>query len=108
MAIILMNSKNSKTSDPHRLFLNLADKINLKRNDEYVALSYLNMIIFCIRYSRFFLNNLKKHREKTDHLSIRTHVNEIENRVSFKMKTGCYIGLLTPEMMKLLGRTKIK
>ena len=28
-----MNSKNSKTPDPHRLLLNLTDKINLKRSD---------------------------------------------------------------------------
>ena len=28
---------NSKTSDPHRLILELTDKINLKRTDEYVA-----------------------------------------------------------------------
>ena len=34
-----MNSENSKTSDPHRLLLNLADKINLKRSDKYVAVS---------------------------------------------------------------------
>ena len=27
---IFMNSKNSKTSDSHRLLLNLTDKINLK------------------------------------------------------------------------------
>ena len=26
-----MNSKDSKTSDPHRLLLNLSDKINLKK-----------------------------------------------------------------------------
>ena len=26
-----MNSKNSKTSDPHRLLLNLKDQINLKK-----------------------------------------------------------------------------
>ena len=32
-----MNSKNSKTFNPHRLLLNLADKINLKRSDKYVA-----------------------------------------------------------------------
>ena len=37
-----MNFKNSKTSDPHRLLLNLSDKINLKRSDEYVALSKLS------------------------------------------------------------------
>ena len=37
-----MNSENSKTSDPHRLLLNLSNKINLKRSDKYVALSYKN------------------------------------------------------------------
>ena len=36
-----MNSVNSKTSNPHRLLLNLSHKINLKRSDEYVVLSYL-------------------------------------------------------------------
>ena len=39
-----MNPENSKTSDPHRLLLNLTDKINLKRCDKYVALS--NLIIY--------------------------------------------------------------
>ena len=38
-----MNSENSKTSDLHRLLLNLLDKINLKRSDEYVALSNLSI-----------------------------------------------------------------
>ena len=39
-----MNSKNSKTSDSHRLLHNLSDKINLKRSDKYVALSCLGKI----------------------------------------------------------------
>ena len=39
MNTILMNSENSKTSDPQRLLLNLSDKTNLKRSDRYVALS---------------------------------------------------------------------
>ena len=43
MNTIFMNSKNSKTSDPHRLLLNLTDKIILKRSDKYVALSNLNI-----------------------------------------------------------------
>ena len=38
-----MNSKNSKTSDPHRLLLNLTGIIDLKRNDKYIALSNLSM-----------------------------------------------------------------
>ena len=33
MDTIFMNTRNSKTSDPHRLLLNLSDKINLKRSD---------------------------------------------------------------------------
>ena len=37
MDTIFMNSENSKTSDPHRLLLNLSDKINLKTSDKYVA-----------------------------------------------------------------------
>ena len=43
MNTILMNSKNSKSYDPHTLLLNLTDKINLKRNYKYVALSNFNM-----------------------------------------------------------------
>ena len=45
MNTIFMNSENSKTSDPHRLLLNLTDKINLKRSDKYVALSNLAFTI---------------------------------------------------------------
>ena len=38
-----MNSENSKTSDTHRLLLNLLDKINLKRIDKHIALSNLSI-----------------------------------------------------------------
>ena len=37
-----MNSRNGKTFDSHRLLLNLSDKISLKRNGKYVALSNLS------------------------------------------------------------------
>ena len=43
MDTIFMNYKNNKTPDPHRLLLNLTDKINLKRSDQYVALSNLSI-----------------------------------------------------------------
>ena len=33
-----MNSKTSKASDPHRLLLNLTDKIDLRRSDKYDTL----------------------------------------------------------------------
>ena len=43
MDTIFMNSENIKTSDTHRLLLNLTDKINLKRSNKYVALSNLSI-----------------------------------------------------------------
>ena len=43
MDTIFMSSENSKSSDPHRLLLNLTDKINLKRSDKYVALSNISI-----------------------------------------------------------------
>ena len=38
-----VNSKNIKTSDPHRLLISVSDKINLKSSDKYVALSNLSI-----------------------------------------------------------------
>ena len=43
MDTIFINSENSKASDPHRLLLNLSDKINLKRSDKYITLSNLSI-----------------------------------------------------------------
>ena len=43
MDTLFMNSENSKTSDPHRLLLNLTDKIDLRRKDKYIALSNLSI-----------------------------------------------------------------
>ena len=42
LGTIFMNSENSKTSNPHWLFLNLSEKITLKRSDKWVALSNLS------------------------------------------------------------------
>ena len=43
MNTIFMNSENSKTSDSHRLLLDLTDKIDLRRKDKYIALSNLSI-----------------------------------------------------------------
>ena len=42
-----MNSENSKTSDPHWLRLDLADKINFQRGDKCVALSGISVYYTC-------------------------------------------------------------
>ena len=36
------------------------------------------------------------------------YVNKIENRITFKIKTGYYLELLTPQTMRLPGSTKSK
>ena len=43
MDTIFVNSENSKTSGPHRLLLNLSDKLSLKRSDKYIAVSNLSI-----------------------------------------------------------------
>ena len=51
---------------------------------------------------------LKKHGEDLDEPSVQIYVNEIENRITFKIKNGHSLELLIPETMKLLGSTKNK
>ena len=43
MDTIFTNSENGKISDAQRLLLILSDKIDLKRNDKYAALSNLSI-----------------------------------------------------------------
>ena len=56
----------------------------------------------------YFEYILKKHSENVDNSSIRIYVNKIGNRITFKIKRGYYLELLTPETMKLLGGTESK
>ena len=39
---------------------------------------------------------------------IRVYVNKIENTITFRIKTGYYLKILTPETMELLRNTKTK
>ena len=56
----------------------------------------------------YFEYLLKKHNENIDNLSITIYVCKIENRITFKIKTGYYFELSTPEPMKLLKSTENK
>ena len=51
---------------------------------------------------------LKKYSESFENPSIKIYVNKIENRVTFNIKNGYCLELLTPETMKLLGSTESK
>ena len=56
----------------------------------------------------YFEYIFKKHGEDIDKPSVQIYVNKIENRVTFKIKNGYSLELLTPETMKLLGSTENK
>ena len=56
----------------------------------------------------YFEYILKKHGENTDKTSIQIYVNKIKNRITFKIKKGYSLDLLTKETMKLLGSTANK
>ena len=122
-----MNSENSKTSDRHRLLLNLSHKIDLERSDKYVALSNLSIYYIWKNIKKSCKNNkfkisaptrnkkfefpdgsyyisdiqdyfkyiIKKHKTVTDNPPIRKYVNKIENKITFKIKSGYYLELLT-------------
>ena len=86
------NHNKSKMSAPTR-----NEKFELP--DESYSMSDIEDCFKCI---------IKNHKIVTDNLLIRFHVTKIENRITFKIKTWYYIGLLTPEIMKLFGSTKSK
>ena len=56
----------------------------------------------------YFQYILKKHRESNDNPPVQIYVNKIENRITFKIKNGYTLELLTKETMKLLGSTENK
>ena len=56
----------------------------------------------------YFEYILEKHVEDTDEPWVQIYVNKIENRITFKIKDGYTLELLTPEAMKLLGSIKNK
>ena len=56
----------------------------------------------------YFKYIFKKHGENTNKPSVQIYVNKIENRITFKIKDGYSLELLTPETMKLLGSTENK
>ena len=66
----------------------------------------LNYQMDDIQYQIFKI--ILRNSENVDNPLIRIYVNKIENRITFKIKSGYYLALLTPETMELLGTTESK
>ena len=127
-----MNYENSKTTEPYRLLINLSDKINLKRSDKYVALSY--QIKRSCKSNKFKISEptwsqkfelperpysvsdiqgyfeyiTKQHDTLTDNLSIRIHIIKTKNRITSGITKGYHLKLLSPKARKLLVDTNSK
>ena len=93
--------KNIKSSYNHNKF-----KISAPTWSEEFVLPDGSYSVSDIR--DYFEYILKKHSKSVENPSIRMYINRIENRITFKIKNGYYLELLTPETMKLLGSTKSK
>ena len=105
-----MKTGNSKASKPHFLILNITIIIDLKYLLQH---GIKNWWIRDGSYSisdiqEYFEYILRKHEENIDNPFIKIYVNEIKNRITFKIKTRYYLKLLTLETMKLLGSTENK
>ena len=51
---------------------------------------------------------MKKYDTSTDNPPIRIYVNKIKYMITFRIKKGYYLELLTPETIKLLRSTRSK
>ena len=118
--------------------LKLNDKLDLRSGQKSVALSNLSIYYTWKNVKSSYNNNkfkrsaptlsdefelpdgsksdiqdyfeyiLKKHNENVDNPSIRIYVNKIEDRITFRIKSGYYLELLTREKMKVVGSTESK
>ena len=133
MDTIFMNSENSKMSKLHVLTLKITKKLDLIIDEKTIALSNLSIYYTWKNVKSSYSNNkfkisastsndkfelpngsysvsdiqdyLKKHIDKP---SVQIYVNKIENSVTFKIRNGYSLELLTPETMKLFGSTENK
>ena len=89
MNTIFMNSKNSKTSDPHRQLLNLINKTDLRRKDKYTALSNLSIL--------YTSKNMKKDKS-SQFWRIFAKFGKLNSR---KKSTGSQFAKLNPRAKKI-------
>ena len=83
--------------------------ITLKYQHQHgmINLDY-QMVYILYQIFKIILNTIQKHGESIDKPSVKIYVNKIENRITFKIKSGYSLELLTRETIKLLGSTESK
>ena len=136
METIFMNTKKSKTNEPHRFRLSLVDKF--KDPNKNMASANLSIYYTWKNIKSAYNNNkfkistptwndefdlpdgsysiadsqdyfefiIKKHKTLAENPTVQICPNKIKSRSVFQVKTGYKLELLSPETMKLLGSTK--
>ena len=118
MDTIFMNSEKSKTSAPHRLLLNLLDKINLKRSEKYVALSNLSIYNTWKKIKKSYKNNKFKISAPTWNEEFELpggsySVSDIQDSLKYILKnhlivTGNHLAIIYLNKMENIITPKIK
>ena len=136
MEAIFMNTENSKTDEPHRFSLILADKLNLKDPNKNMALANLSIhytwkkIKSAYNYNKFEISasawndefdlsndpySISGSQDYFEYINVKftkfvkymqIYTNKIKNRIVFKIKTNYKLELLSPQSLKLLGSRK--
>ena len=129
-----MNTRSSKTREPHRFKLDLTDKLNLKNPNKSMASAnfsiyytwenikseYKNILAptwndtFDLPDGSYSISDIqdcfefiiKKHETLSKSPPVQISPNEIKSSIVFEIKTGYKLEVLTPKTMKLLGSTK--
>ena len=81
--------------------------INKKYWVQFGVKNYLIDHILC-QIFKIALSIWSNHETMVDNRPIRIYVNKMENRTTFRIKTGYYLELLMLETIKLLGSYKSK
>ena len=123
-----MNTANSKTKHSNKLIYNFTDKLNLKNTNKNIYYTWKNVksdynnnkfkisaptwndtfdVPDC-SYSiaavqNYFEYIIKKHETIAEISPVLIYVNEINNRIVFKIKSGYKLELLSKENMRFLG-----
>ena len=121
-----MNSKNIKTSNPQNILLSLTDKIQLNEKRSICCFIKPQHLLYVKKMKKSFKNKKFKistptWNEKFELPDTSYSVSDIHNyykyvfkkhktefRITFKIKKGYYLELLTPGTVKSLRRTKSK
>ena len=133
METIFINTANSKTKHSNKFVYSFTDKLNLKNPSKNIALANLSIYYTWKNVKSDYNNNrfkaptwndtfdvpdgtysiaalqnyfeyiIKKHETIADVSPVLIYVNEINNRIVFKIISGYKLRLLSKETMKLLG-----